>query len=65
MSHITIIISKVASPSDGVLDSSYEYCIPVPHGASPKKVGEMTSRAYRHLEGELATPEKQEEKAEE
>lgn len=60
MSHITIIISKVASPvetQESALGVSYEYCIPVPHDATPKKVGEMVARAYRHLEGELVSSE--------
>lgn len=54
MSHITIIISKAAtSAEDLTQDTSYDYRIPVPHGTSPMKVGEMVRRAYRHLEGHL------------
>lgn len=54
MSHITIIISKVAaSAEDLAAETSYEYRIPVPHDAPPKKVGEMVRRAYQRLEGHL------------
>ena len=60
MSHITIIISKAVPPSvaglpEQALDVSYEYRLPVPHDATPKRVGDMVSRAYRHLEGRLVS----------
>lgn len=55
MSHITIIISK-ATPAAAVdsaeaLTPSYEYRLPVPHGATPKQVGELTRQAFKQLEG--------------
>lgn len=57
MSHITIIISKVAptDADDVATETSYEYCIPVPHDVSPRKVGEMVRRAYQRLEGSLTS----------
>lgn len=54
MSHITIIISRLApavADSQAALEPSYEYCIPVPEGASPLQVGEMVRKAYKKLEG--------------
>ena len=58
MSHITIIISKSASTEqDLAMETSYEFRIPIPHDATPKKVGDMVSRAYRHLEGDLVKPD--------
>lgn len=64
MSHITIIISKTAPPAasdEPAAETSYEYCMPVPHDASPKKVGEMVRRAYQRLEGSLTSDEKSDE----
>lgn len=60
MSHITIIISKsapAAADSVEALQTSYEYCIPVPHDTTPAKVGEMVRRAYRHLQMADTDPE--------
>lgn len=54
MSHITIIISKSApavADNPAALETSYEFCIPVPHGATPKQVGELTRQAFKQLEG--------------
>lgn len=56
MSHITIIISKVAG-STGNLEAevSYEYRIPVPHEATPRTVGRLVERAYEYLEGHVVS----------
>lgn len=55
MSHITIIISKVAvSETDLVAETSYDYRMPVPHGATPTQVGALVRQAFRHLEGDVA-----------
>lgn len=53
MSHITIIISKMPTPAEGVetMDVSYEYVIPIPHDATPDKVATLVRQAYRRLEG--------------
>lgn len=52
MSHITIIISRApASPSDFEQEPSYEYKIPVPHGATAKQAAELTRKAFKRLEG--------------
>lgn len=56
MSHITIIISKAAtSTEDLAAETTYEYRIPVPHGATPAQVGQMARQAYRHLEGHVVS----------
>lgn len=53
MSHITIIISK-SSPmiveGDSTPEVAFTYSIPVPHDATPTRVGEMVRQAYRHLQ---------------
>lgn len=55
MSHITIIISRAPSPTTNAVadaaECSYEYQMPVPHGATPQQVAEMVRKAYRRLEG--------------
>lgn len=54
MSHITIIISR-SDPTvtdEYALQPSYEYSIPVPHGATPQQVAELVRCAYKRLEGE-------------
>lgn len=52
MSHITIIISRVATSSTNIEhEPSYEYTIPVPHGATSKQVAELTRKAFKRLEG--------------
>lgn len=53
MSHITIIISRAPSTrSDELyaLEPSYEYQIPVPHGATPQQVADLVRKAYKRLE---------------
>lgn len=60
MSHITIIISKSVGPTPtGELTAaeyaesmavSYEYVIPVPHGASSHEVGKLVQQAFKRLE---------------
>lgn len=54
MSHITIIISKVPTPSEAEAETSevsYEYVIPVPHGTSAAEAGKMVRKALCRLEG--------------
>jgi hypothetical protein len=57
MSHITIIISKTVHQTeemiarDATSKTSYEYYLPVPHGASPAEVAALVRSAYRRLEG--------------
>lgn len=54
MSHITIIISKVPTPSSAETETSeirYEYMIPVPHGTSAAEAGKMVRKALNRLEG--------------
>lgn len=54
MSHVTIIISRAAAPTGDeahALEPSYEYAIPIPHGATPQDVAELVRKAYRRLEG--------------
>lgn len=52
VSHITIIISRAAAPTDEAhaLQPRYEYAIPVPHSATPQDVAELVRKAYRRLE---------------
>lgn len=54
MSHITIIISRsppAIADASATMEPSYEYSIPVPHGATPQQVSELVRKAYRRLEG--------------
>lgn len=58
MSHITIIISRAAVPGNGDQQAeaaastpTYDYRMPVPHGATPQQVGEMVKHAFKRLEG--------------
>lgn len=39
------------SSSDLEHEPSYEYKIPVPHGATAKQVSELTRKAFKRLEG--------------
>lgn len=62
MSHITIIISKSTDPAPAgtreltaaehaeSMAVSYEYVIPVPHGASSHEVGKLVQQAFKRLE---------------
>ncbi len=54
MSHVIVIIQKVATPSaPGETESdatSYTYTMPVSHNFTPQQVGEMVKKAYRRLE---------------
>lgn len=51
MSHITIIIRRAPATTTDEHEPSYEYAIPVQHGATPQQVSELVRKAYRRLEG--------------
>lgn len=54
MSHVTIIISRAPaatlSTEHTEPECSYEYAIPIPHGATPHQVSELVRKAFKRLE---------------